>query len=225
MKQTILRNLRCQWRPLAGALAGAAALTGFLCLCCVFCAPIDAIGETVAVSFAPFAAGSWILIGFGLSLSFYTQSAFLYLLLGTTRKGIFVVRQLADLCFCLAGALATAIGVAVTGLWGTELSGAPFAFFCGLFLICQMTELCGLLAYRFGKWGMIFYAIGIFVFCVFGGIFVGALAGDERVEMLRQMMRWAIHLPLVTAGGLMLVAGALLAAASWLIFRRAQVKV
>ena len=74
---------------MAQCLGLAGGLTAFLCLCCVFCAPIDAIARTVMVCFGPFAAASWLMIGIGMSINFYTQSAFLYLMMGTTRAGIF----------------------------------------------------------------------------------------------------------------------------------------
>lgn len=224
MRGTIRNNLYCQWRPLAFSLGGAAGLTAFLCLCCVFCAPVDAIGETVAVCFGPFAAASWLLIGFGISLNFYPQSAFLYLLFGTTRRGVFLVRVLADLCFAAAGALVTAVGVLLTGLWNTGMAGAPFAFFGGLFFACQLTELCGLLSYRYGKWGMIFYAFGILVLCIFSAFFVGMVAGDERGDAMLQLLRWIAGLPLAAIGGLSLTGGVVMAAVCWGFFRRAAVK-
>ena len=114
-EESVARNLRCQWKPMAQCLGLAGGLTAFLCLCCVFCAPIDAIARTVMVCFGPFAAASWLMIGIGMSINFYTQSAFLYLMMGTTRAGIFVVRQLANLLFCAVGALAVTAGLAAMG--------------------------------------------------------------------------------------------------------------
>ncbi len=225
MREGVVRNLRCQWWPLAQCLGVAAGLTAFLCLCCVFCAPVDAIPETVAVCFGPFAAASWLMMGIGTSINFYPQSAFLYLRLGTTRAGVFAVRQLANLCFCGAGALALAAGIALTGLDMKGLGGVPFAFFAALFLIDTLTELSGLLAYRYGKWGMVFYALSIVLLCAVSGVFIGMVAGDQRMQALQQLARWAAGLPLAAAGGLMLAGGALTAAACWVFFRSAQVKV
>ena len=224
MRKTVLHNLRCQWKPLALSLAGAAGLTAFLCLCCIFCAPVDAIGETVAVCFGPFAAASWLLIAIGLSLNFYPQSAFLYLLLGTTRRGVFLVRVLADLCFAAAGGLVAAVGVLLAGLWNAGMAGAPVALFGGLFFAAQLTELCGLLSYRYGKWGMLFYAFGILVLCSFSGFFVGMVAGEDWGGALDQLLRWMAALPLVSIGGLLLVCGGVVAALCWGFFRRAAVK-
>lgn len=225
MKAELMRNLRCQWRPLAQCLGIAAGLTVFLCLCCVFCAPVDAIAQTVAVCFGPFAAASWLMMGIGTSINFYTQSAFLYLTLGTTRAGIFAARQIADLCFCTAGALVTAAGIAVTGLGAAGMGGAPAAFFGVLFLLCQLTELSGLLAYRYGKWGMIFYALGTLVLCGVSGCFVGMVAGSRSMKTLEILWQWLSGMPLAAISAGLILGGAVTAAATWRIFRRAQVKV
>ena len=225
MRESFVRNLRCQRRPLAQGLGAAVGLTAFLCLCCVFCAPVDAIPETVAACFGPFAAASWLMIGIGMSSNFYPQSAFLYLMLGTTRAGVFAVRQLTNLCFSAVGALAVAVGLAVTGLETSGLGGVPLAFFAALFLIGALTELSGLLAYRYGKWGMILYGLSIFLLCAVSGCFIGLVAGDQRAQALQQLMRWMAGLPLAAIGGLMLAGGALAAAVCWGFFRNAQVKV
>ena len=225
MRESVARNLRCQWKPMAQCLGLAGGLTAFLCLCCVFCAPIDAIARTVMVCFGPFAAASWLMTGIGMSINFYTQSAFLYLMMGTTRAGIFVVRQLANLLFCAVGALAVTAGLAAMGMWTEGMYAAPLAFFGALFLACDLTELFGLLAYRYGKWGMFFYALGILLLGGVSGFFVGVVAGDQRAQTLQILLRWASGLPFVALSALLLLGGALTAAMSWAFFRRAQVKV
>ena len=225
MSTSIARNLRCQWRPLAISLMAAAAMTGFLCLCALLCAPVNAIGLVVAGCFGPFVAASWLLMGIGFSLNFYTQYAFLYLMLGTTRAGVFAARQLSTLCYCGVGALVTAAGVWVNGLWTAGVGDAAIAFFAGLFLLCQLTEICGLLAYRYGKWGMIFYGLGICLLCGISGSFITMLvAGDHPVTGVQELFLWTARLPLIAAGGVMLAGGVIIAAMSWFFFRRAQVK-
>ena len=225
MRDSLLRNLRGQGRANALA-AGAVLLTVLgLCLFSALTAPVDAIAETVSQNFAIYVPLACLLWSMGTSLPFYAVTGPYYLSMGSTRRGIFVVQQLFKVAFCGAGALFMFLCLQLSGNAPQGLGGTALLAFGSLLLMDSFGELEGLLAYRYGKWGMILYSVAIFLLCLFGGGLVGFFAASgESAGTAAKLLRWLTGLPQVGIAGLAVAAAALLSALTWVFFRRTAVK-
>ena len=90
----------------------------------------------------------------------------------------------------------------------------------------EYQELAGLLAYRYGKWAMLLYGLVIFVICLFAGGVFGIFAASSQVEdnLAARLLQWAAGLPAAGIAGLAVAGSAVLAAVTWIFFRRTAVK-
>ncbi|MBC5580491.1 hypothetical protein H8S23_03130 [Anaerofilum sp. BX8] len=226
MRDSLLRNLRCQGHTALLSAGGVLITVLALCLFSALTAPVDAIAQTVGQNFVVYIPVSCMLWSMGISLNFYAVCAPNYLSLGSTRGGIFVVQQLIKVLFCGLGCAVMFGSLKLFGGPQEALGGTALLAFGSLLLLDGAGELAGLLAYRYGKWAMLLYGLVIFVICLFAGGVFGIFAASSQVEdnLAARLLQWAAGLPAAGIAGLAVAGSAVLAAVTWIFFRRTAVK-
>ena len=73
---------------------------------------------------------------------------------------------------------------------------------------------------------MMLYGLVIFVICLFAGGVFGIFAASSQVEdnLAVRLLQWAAGLPAAGIAGLAVAGSAVLAAVTWIFFRRTAVK-
>lgn len=229
MNQGMIRNLKYQGRIMGEMLLYTLLTTAALLVWQALTTPLSYLAANLAVNsvmFLIFAAFIW---SAGCFLAMHTSYMPYMLSMGSTRKASFAVCQLSKLIY--------AVGILVIGLIANGLIGMiapeetlPFTgsiillVFSSTILFCSMMEVVGIMAKRYGKWGMIAYVI---ICMVLGGVVGGtvAMSGSGTLgDIAQHLIHWSSGNGLLLAAcGLMLLLSDLSSLVCWRIYRKIEV--
>ncbi|MDY4784673.1 hypothetical protein [Pygmaiobacter massiliensis] len=229
MNQGMIRNLKYQGRIMGEMLLYTLLTAAAMLVWQALTTPLSYLAANLAVNsvlFLVFAAFIW---SAGCFLAMHTSYMPYMLAMGTTRKASFAVCQLSKLGY--------ALGIIVIGLIANGFIGAlsseeklPFTgsiillVFCATIFFCSMMEVVGIMAKRFGKWGMIAYVI---ICMIMGGVVGGtvAMSGTGTLaDIAQHLIHWSSGNGLLFAAcGLLLLLSALSTLLCWRIYRKIEV--
>lgn len=222
MRAAVLRNLRCQGRWIAGYLGFAAVMAAGFGGFSALTAPIAEMQAMLAGSLPAY------LLAFGLmfqcmgGLTFYQNYAMACLSICSSRAAAFAAQQLLKLAGCAAILAAYGASGRLLGAGGVS-PGLLLRVFCALLAACGLYELAGLLAHRYGRWAPLICSVAVAAGCVAIGVSAGYASAAGGLQGAAWPVRWLAGLNGAAALP-MLAAAALMAVASWGLFRRAEVR-
>lgn len=229
MNQGMIRNLKYQGRVMGEMLLYTLLTTAALLVWQALTTPLSYLAANLAASSVVYLMFSALIWSAGCFLAMHTSYLPYMLSMGSTRKASFAVCQLSKAGY--------ALGIVVIGLMANGFIGMlspqeklPFTgsvvllVFFGVLFFCSMMEVVGIMAKRFGKWGVVVYVI----ICMIMGGAVGAtfaMSGSDAIgEIAGQLVYWASGNGLLLAAcGLLLLLSALSSLLCWRLFRKIEV--
>lgn len=190
MKEGILRNLRYQLRLFWQAMGTALGLTAVLLVWQALTTPLSYLAENLAISAVSFSVFTMLFTAMAIFMSMHTTLLPAALSMSSTRKATFWSSQLTRLLYA-AGTVA--LGAAANGVVCLLLPGAAWLFGGRLALLAALAtaalagvaQLFGLVAHRFGKWGVLLYSVFFAVIGMGAGIFFAMSGKGDFYTVLK----------------------------------------